>query len=147
MPLVSSGVFVWCDPMEGSCLLPASFQRSEVYCLPWMSCSGLALGLPQGLGSSLLSLACPCHQSHKAWPNATHPCVDVAKGGGTGTTRRSKWSLCCTVGGCAAFEDDSRDVPWRLCKMFVGSVGSNRLVTMGKGGPCMSAGGGGRSRC
>ncbi|XP_068271757.1 rab-interacting lysosomal protein isoform X2 [Nyctibius grandis] len=35
-----------------------------------------------------------------------------------------------------AVEAGSRDVPWRLCKTFAGSVGSNRLVTMGRGGPC-----------
>lgn len=34
------------------------------------------------------------------------------------------------------FEDGSKDVLWKLCKMFMGSLGSNRLLTMGRGGPC-----------
>lgn len=100
MPAGGPGVSVWCDALEGNssrpraALLPASFQRSKVYCQQWMSCSGLALGAPQGLGSSLLPLVCPCHQSHTAWPNVTRPCMDVGKerrgGGGTGTTGRGR---------------------------------------------------------
>ncbi|KAM6048450.1 rab-interacting lysosomal protein isoform 1-T1 [Theristicus caerulescens] len=65
-----------------------SASRSKVYCLQSVPCSGAALGAPQGLGSSLLPLACPCHPSHTAWPSATRPRVDVAKGrrgGGAGT--------------------------------------------------------------
>lgn len=43
---------------------------------------------------------------------------------------KAGWSLHRVV------EDDSRDVPWRLCEMFVGSIGSNRILMMGRRGPC-----------
>lgn len=79
---------MWFDALEGNSprpraalLLPAAFQRSKVYCHQWMSRSGLALGALQGLGSSLLPLTCPCHQSQTARPNVPRPCVDVAKAG------------------------------------------------------------------
>lgn len=51
-----------------------------------------------------------------------------------GPPARAGWSLAVRLEAVqrGAFED----VPWRLCKTFVGSIGSIRLLTMGRGGPC-----------
>lgn len=55
----------------------SSLQRSKVWCLQLMCCSGIAV--LQGPGF-VLQLVCPCHHSGMAWTNATCPYVHVTKG-------------------------------------------------------------------